>query len=137
MAPRKKLLVLTGAGASMDFGMPSVANVNKILADATRERFPLLFDQPRGLFDYFEEQLAQHWRDRGLLSAGERPTFEDILLAIFETAGAMNDIGSAAPNLAFLSVRPFPNLGFDRDSVPLWLTTRSFDNLGTSLSIHF
>jgi NAD-dependent SIR2 family protein deacetylase len=91
MASKKKLLVLAGAGASVDFGMPTVNDVSKILSDATRGRFPLLFDQSRGLFEYFEDQLAEHWRLRGRLSSIERPTFEDVLLAIFETAGALDD----------------------------------------------
>lgn len=116
MTSKKKLLVLTGAGASVDFGMPNVNDVSKILAEATRERFPLLFDQSRGLFEYFEDQLAEYWRLRGRLSSIERPTFEDVLLAIFETAGALDDKGSASPSTAFLSVRPFPDLGFDRSS---------------------
>jgi hypothetical protein len=113
---KKKLLVLTGAGASVDFGMPNVSDVSKILAEATRERFPLLFDPSRGLFEYFEDQLAEYWRLRGRLSSTERPTFEDVLLAIFETSGALDDKGSASPSTAFLSVRPFPDLGFDRSS---------------------
>ena len=116
MTPKKKLLVLTGAGASVDFGMPNVADVSNILSDATRDRFPLLFDQSRGLFDYFEDQLAEHWRLRGRLSPSGRPTFEDVLLAIFETAGALDDKGFASPSTAFLSVRPFPDLGFDRST---------------------
>jgi hypothetical protein len=116
MTSKKKLLVLTGAGASVDFGMPNVNDVSKILSDATRDRFPLLFDQSRGLFEYFEDQLAEHWRLRGRLSSIERPTFEDVLLAIFETAGALDDKGFASPSTAFLSVRPFPDLGFDRSS---------------------
>jgi hypothetical protein len=116
MTSKKKLLVLTGAGASVDFGMPNVNDVSKILSDATRDRFPL-FDQSRGLFEYFEDQLAGHWRLRGRLLPRERPTFEDVLLAIFETAGALDDKGFASPSTAFLSVRPFPDLlGLDRSS---------------------
>jgi hypothetical protein len=114
MTSKKKLLVLAGAGASVDFGMPNVNDVSKILAQGTRERFPLLFDQSRGLFEYFEDQLAEHWRLRGRLSSIERPTFENVLLAM--TAGALDDKGSASPSTAFLSVRPFPDLGFDRSS---------------------
>jgi SIR2-like domain len=116
MSSKKKLLVLTGAGASVDFGMPNVNDVSKILSDATRDRFPLLFDQSRGLFEYFEDQLAEHWRLRGRLLPRERPTFEDVLLAIFETAGALDDKGFASPSTAFLSVRPIPDLGLDRSS---------------------
>jgi hypothetical protein len=116
MGPKKKLLVLSGAGASVDFGMPNVSDVSKLLEGATRDQFPLLFDHSRGLYSYFEDQLAQHWRLRGRLSASEWPTFEDVLLAIFETAGALDDKGFASPSTAFLSVRPFPDLGFDRST---------------------
>jgi hypothetical protein len=102
--------------------MPTVAAISKILADATRDRFRLLFDQSRGLYEYFEDQLAEHWHLRGRLSPKERPTFEDVLLAIFETAGALDDKGLASPSTAFLSVKPFPDLGFNRSD------RRSADN---------
>lgn len=116
MNPKKKLLVVTGAGASVEFDMPSVVEISKILESATRDRYPLLFNQSRGLYCYFEDQLTQHWRHRGRISSNDQPTFEDVLLAIFETAGAMDNKGFASPSTAFLSVRPFPDLGFDRSS---------------------
>jgi hypothetical protein len=137
MASKKKLLVLTGAGASVDFGMPNVAQVSKILSDATRDKFPLQFDQSRGLFDYFESELAEHWRLRGRLSPPERPTFEDVLLAIFETVGAMGNYGPASPSTAFLSVRPFPIFLALMDHRSMSLIRISLDILAQSWSMHF
>lgn len=42
MKDKKKLLVIAGAGASLDFGMPSVAEVNNILLKSAQNDFNLL-----------------------------------------------------------------------------------------------
>jgi hypothetical protein len=41
LRPKPKLLVIAGAGSSIDFGMPSVAGVHNVLANAAHSHFAL------------------------------------------------------------------------------------------------
>lgn len=43
LLPKNKLLVVVGAGASIDFGMPSVEGVADLLSEAAQDRYPLRF----------------------------------------------------------------------------------------------
>ena len=54
---KRRLMVVVGAGASIDFGMPSVNGVAKILLSAAQERYPLFENSATNLYKYFENTL--------------------------------------------------------------------------------
>jgi hypothetical protein len=54
---KRKLLVVVGAGASIEFGMPSVDGVGDILSDAAQQQYPLFTDAASNLYKYFERTL--------------------------------------------------------------------------------
>ena len=85
---KQKLLLVVGAGASVDFGMPSVAGVRAILNNVAQERYPLLYEPSTNLYECIEEMVRRYW-DHSVPSHLRRtPHFEDLLYTIFALAAA-------------------------------------------------
>src|SRR5271168_2501416 len=62
LLPKNKLLVVVGAGASIDFGMPSVEGVADLLSEAAQDQYPLSQNEETNLYRYIESAIADHWR---------------------------------------------------------------------------
>lgn len=85
---KKKLLLVVGAGASVEFGMPSVADVRDIINNAIQARYPLLHDRSTNLYECIEGIVRRYW-DQFVPSHLRRPPhFEDLLYTIFALAAA-------------------------------------------------
>jgi hypothetical protein len=116
----RKLLVVVGAGASIDFGMPSVKDVAGILSEAAQERYPLFADAASNLYKYFERTLIADWQVKVPRHLQKPPTFEDILYAIFALAAAFPAGRFTSALGAFVTANPIPDinwLGTKREKV--------------------
>jgi len=73
----KKLLFVVGAGASIDFGMPTVRGVGQLINNNNQVQayYPLAENPNTNLFNYIEGLVSQH--------LGREAQFEDVLYAIF------------------------------------------------------
>jgi hypothetical protein len=80
--------MVVGAGASVEFGMPSVAAVRNIINSAIQERYPLLNAPATNLYEYIEGVVQQYWDHFVSASLRRSPHFEDLLYAIFALAAA-------------------------------------------------
>ena len=60
---KKKLLVVVGAGASIDFGMPSVKQAGDIINDEAQKWFPLANHPHTNLYKHIEERVTLHWNE--------------------------------------------------------------------------
>jgi hypothetical protein len=117
---KRKLLVVVGAGASIDFGMPSVNDVADILSAATQERFPLIADGNTNLYKYFETTVAADWHAKVPRHLQKTPTFEEILYAVFALAAAFPAGRFTSALGAFVTANPLPDvnwMGFRRTKV--------------------
>lgn len=61
---KRKLLIVAGAGATIEFGMPSVAGVDSILIEHSLKWFPLADDLDKNLYSYLKEGLDKYFRSR-------------------------------------------------------------------------
>ncbi|HXZ00396.1 MAG TPA: hypothetical protein VEI03_10375 [Stellaceae bacterium] len=59
--PKKKLLLVVGAGASVEFGIPTVAAVRGIISSAIQTRYPLLHAPATNLYEHIEETVSRYW----------------------------------------------------------------------------
>ena len=59
---KRKLLVVVGAGASVDFGMPTTAGVADLLSAEAEEHYPLFEDHSSNLYKYFDAAVAADWQ---------------------------------------------------------------------------
>lgn len=108
---KKKLLLVVGAGASIEFGLPSVGDVRKIINDEAQKWYPLADRLTTNLYEYIEQPNKQR--------SEHKPTFERILYRIFELSAAKSAQESDFFQAAFLNLQEFPDvlLGQDRKKV--------------------
>jgi len=122
---KTKLLVLAGAGAAMDFGMPSSTCIHALFLSLAREKFPLndsarvnllhLRDDHnliRSLYSHMYDKLVQYWMAEGVT---DKPNFEDALHVITQLSALPPEYGGRkfTPALgAFVNVCTFPEVGF-------------------------
>jgi SIR2-like domain len=107
--PKNKLLVIVGAGASIDFGMPSVLGVADLLSEAAQDRYPLFENPETNLYRYMESNIGDYWRSAGV---GRLPNFEDVLYAIFALAAGFPDGRFTSALGAFVMANPLPDVNW-------------------------
>lgn len=105
----RKLLVVVGAAASIDFGMPSVNGVSSILSEAAQEWYPLFEDASSNLYKYFETTLIANWPVK-VKNLQKHPTFEEILYGIFALAAAFPGGQFTSALGAFVTANPIPDV---------------------------
>ena len=108
MAGKKKLLVVVGAGASVEFGMPSVTQVGALLSQGSLGHFALDADPARGVYDWLTEAVEAYWKRHikpGLLKT---PSFEDILYLLFQLGTLFPNGARTSPIGAFADPVAFP-----------------------------
>jgi hypothetical protein len=109
---KKKLLVVVGAGASIDFGMPSVSGVGEILSMAAQERYPLFADERTNLYQYLENTITTDWAANVPQHLQRTPNFEEILYVIFALA-AVSPAGRYTSALgAFVTGNAIPDVNW-------------------------
>jgi hypothetical protein len=106
---KSKLLVVVGAGASIEFGMPSVNDVAGILSNAAQERYPLAEDAASNLYSYFERTLIADWQMK-IPNLKKAPNFEEVLYAIFALAAAFPGGRFTSALGAFVTANPIPDV---------------------------
>jgi hypothetical protein len=85
---KKKLLIVVGAGASVEFGIPSVLQVNAIINSEVQKTHPLSIAKGSNLYAYIAELIERYWANAVPKPLFREPHFEDVLYAIFALAAA-------------------------------------------------
>ena len=109
---KRRLLVVVGAGASVEFGMPSVNGVANILTEAAQDRYPLSEDANSNLYKYLERTLIADWQIKISPHLQKLPTFEDVLYAIFALAAAFPGGRFTSALGAFVTANPIPDINW-------------------------
>jgi hypothetical protein len=109
---KRKLLVVAGAGASIDFGMPSVNGVADILSAAAQDRYPLPADSSTSLYKYFENTVLADWQAKVPPHLQRTPTFEEILYVVFALAATFPAGRFTSALGAFVTVNSLPNINW-------------------------
>lgn len=118
--PRRKLLLVVGAGASLEFGMPPVAGVRAMINDAIQVRYPLLAEPATNLYEHVEGLVRTHWQRTVPEFLRREPHYEDLLYAIFAVAAAY-PAGAATSALgAVVTAKGMPDVSlFGRHATPV------------------
>jgi hypothetical protein len=109
---QRKLLVVVGAGASVDFGMPSVNDVADILSAGAQDRYPLFADSSTTLYKYFENTVLTDWQAKVPLHLQRTPTFEEILYVVFALAATFPAGRFTSALGAFVTVNSLPDINW-------------------------
>lgn len=103
---KKNLLLVVGAGASVDFGMPSVDQVRIILNAEAQKWYSLVHTPATNLYEHIEEAVKQR--------SGHAPNFEQALYLIFALSAAKSaQIYNWAQGV-FTNVEELPDFFFGR-----------------------
>lgn len=102
---KKKLLIIAGAGASIDFGMPSVNAVDKLFHHWAREDYPVE-SSSNSLFSYVKKEIEQH--------TGRSSHFEEVLYVLYMLDTLTHDNQSKNALGAFANPKCFPQINHFR-----------------------
>ncbi len=110
MTEKRKLLVVAGAGASVDFGMPSVGGVHDFLLKKAQELFPLVDDPKTNLYGSIFKSITDYWGTSTASFLNKTPNFEDVLYAISALASVIPAGNFTGPLGAFVTKNPLPSV---------------------------
>jgi len=88
---KKKLLIINGAGASIDFGMPSVKKIDLLFNGWANDLFKLENNPKSNLYEWIKEKYNNYFKDRNLINNGDN--FENYLyiMSLLESALSKSD----------------------------------------------
>lgn len=76
---KNKLLVVAGAGASVEFGMPSVRALGILLEDEAQKSFSLADDGRSNLYSYVIDEVTNYYSKIGNCSPENISNFEEVM----------------------------------------------------------
>lgn len=107
---KKKLLVIVGAGASVQLGIPSVSEVNGIINAKVQTTHPLSIAKDSNLYAYITEMVERYWANAVPKPLFRKPHFEDVLYAVFALAAAYPAGGHTSALGALIRVQWLPDI---------------------------
>lgn len=110
MIKKKKLMVVVGAGASVELGMPSVKCIDELMCKWAREHFPLAYDGNQSLYSYIRDQINDYYSWHPESGLRRETNFEEVLYVCLQLAAILEDNNYMHPTNAFLSVKILPKI---------------------------
>jgi hypothetical protein len=107
----KKLLIINGAGASIDFGMPTVKNIDEWFEQWALETVPLSLGLGKSLYIWAKEQLKEYCRTNPNNWEDKILNFENLLYTLQLLGELENDRRWKRHNNRinpFVTLQPFP-----------------------------
>ena len=105
---KKKLLITVGAGASLDFGLPSVSAVDKLLDDHAKRLFPLAHNPERNLYSHIRDELNAYYAKNPKEGLRKWANFEDVIYQVNVLASLSSDSGFENGANALLRAEELP-----------------------------
>ncbi len=109
----KKLLIITGAGASLEFGMPSVKLIDEKFEEWSKEILPLKNDTDKSLYSWVKMKLHNYVIQNPRNRIDDIINFENLLYTIQNLATISNDDHWKHFNnrlKPFIEVKEFPEV---------------------------
>lgn len=107
---KKKLMVVIGAGASIDLGMPSVSDIDSLFAVWAKERFQLANDEDKTLYCYIRDEVNRHYSLNPKQGMRKKTNFEEILYVMLQLSAALGDDNYSLPMNAFQGLKKLPKI---------------------------
>src|SRR4051812_12772332 len=87
----KKLLIILGAGSSVEFGMPSSTEIDELFENWAKEIMPLENDKNQSLYSWMKAKLLEYYRQSRNNRLDVLMNFENILYAIQNLSAVLSD----------------------------------------------
>lgn len=107
---KKKLLITVGSGASLDFGLPSVGAVDKLLDDHAKQLFPLAHHPERNLYSHIRDKLNAYYAKNSKEGLRKWANFEDVIYQVNVLASLFSDSGFENGANALLRAEELPDV---------------------------
>lgn len=107
---KKKLMVVIGAGASIELGMPSVNEVDQLFSEWAKKGYILVDDENQTLYSYIRDVVNRHYNLNPKQGLRKETNFEEILYVILQLSAALGDDNFNLPNNAFWGVKKLPTI---------------------------
>lgn len=107
----RKLLIVVGAGASLDFGMPSVKDIDKLFEEWSLDILPLRDEPSKSLYSWVKEKLFNYVSQDKSNRLDNIINFENILFLIQNLYSLSKDRTNERHNTSlnsFIDVSEFP-----------------------------
>ncbi len=107
---KKKLLITVGAGASIDFGLPSVAVVDQLLDECAQIYYPLADHPGSNLYRHCRERIAAYYAECKKEYLRKSPNFEEVLYQLNLLSQYLSDDDRLHGGNALLKAQELPDV---------------------------
>jgi NAD-dependent SIR2 family protein deacetylase len=115
---KKKLLITVGAGASIEFGMPSVATVDSLFDTHAGKEFSLSSEPTTNLYRYCRDTINGYYSKSSKPALAKTANFEEVLYQLNLLCPYLSDKSHKHGSNALLSASALPDvLHFGKNAV--------------------
>ncbi|WP_225181509.1 SIR2 family protein [Pectobacterium aroidearum] len=107
---KKKLMVVVGAGASIELGMPSVNEVDRLFSEWAKNGYLLANDENKTLYCYIRDEVNRHYELNPKTGLRKETNFEELLYVILQLSAVLGDDNYSLPMNAFWVVKKLPKI---------------------------
>lgn len=109
---KKKLLIIVGAGASIEFCMPSVKEIDGLFDSFAQSRFPLVSDPDKNLYSYLRDKINAYYAKCGKQYLKKSVNFEEMLYQILLLSANLSDGDYQSALMAFFTTVEIPEINY-------------------------
>ncbi|MAL59210.1 MAG: hypothetical protein CMC14_04105 [Flavobacteriaceae bacterium] len=109
----KKLLIVLGAGASIEFGMPSVYEIDKLFERRASDNYSLKNkEESKNLYTWLKEKILNHRKENAKIGIKYELNFETLLFTMQNISSISNEenIDYNKSLKAFIKLNQFPEI---------------------------
>lgn len=110
MNHKKRLMVIVGAGASIELGMPSVNEIDELFCQWSLEEYRLANDQNQSLYSFIRDEINKHYSLNPKTGLIKKTDFEQVLYVILQLSAALSDDNYNLPTNAFFDLKKLPTI---------------------------
>lgn len=107
---KKKLMVVVGAGASIELGMPSVSDVDCLFSEWAKDGYLLANDEEKTLYCFIRDEVNRHYSLSPKKSLRKETNFEELLYVLLQLSAALGDNNYKLPMNAFWGLKMLPKI---------------------------
>ena len=107
---KKKLLITVGAGASLDFGMPSVSDIDKLFNKFANDNFSLTTGSNKNLYSFIRDEINSYYQKCPKSGLRKSVNFEEVLYQILLLCGSLGDNYFYNASNALFLTKKLPNV---------------------------
>jgi len=106
----KKLLIIVGAGASIEFGLPSVNGVDQLMDQRASKYFPLVSDPSSNLYRHVRDSINAYYAANVKPALAKAANFEEVLYQLNLLGHYLSDPHRIFGSKALLTANPLPDI---------------------------